>query len=114
MDRFPWITNGGQELITIGYQWFKLLVKMFLDIENLYIVRNQPIESIRIRELKKSNGRLQVHIQNSIDGVQDIVTKYEDLSRSVCELCGAYGTFRAFCEMVLCDSCSHKNEFFKI
>ena len=51
----------------------------------------------RICQIKEKFGGLRFYIGGASDEVHDIISKYEELSYSVCEVCGEKGELRKDC-----------------
>lgn len=94
-----------------GSGWYDLIYNLCLEIEESYINTGNKDELLllRVDQVKEKFGELRFYTGNEIYAVSDIVSKYEDLSHNVCELCGKAGTMRNDGWMVvLCDECIEK------
>jgi ribosomal protein L40E len=122
--RFPWTEAKDwdwEEVKGRGYfvycqvddGWFNLLWQLFEEIENHYKATNQEhrLQDLIIDELKEKYGCLRVYVTNDIYGVDHILDKYEDLSKEVCERCGAKGSMRKRLGVaVRCEVCFNNNK----
>ena len=85
-DQFDFV----QCSLEIGNGWMELVYKMLVEIDDLYFKRDCNIDVI-ILQIKEKYGSLRVS-DNKLDAeIGFIVSKYEQLSKSTCEICGAEG-----------------------
>jgi hypothetical protein len=117
LERYPWIhpkkleegnlPNPWQLFgIECGDGWFQLLWNLFGEIEKKYKEKGRRVE-IEISQIKEKYGTLNVYLWSDIPEIQHLVEKYETLSESVCEQCGAKGRLREVRDWLstLCDRC---------
>lgn len=71
--------------------WFDLIYNCCKEIDELYKQRNKDSSEIKIYQIKEKYGALCIYLGNYIDGVSEIVNKYEDESVNICEICGQRG-----------------------
>lgn len=103
LDRFSWtearnIWTGNQ----LGFPfpcecsdgWYQLIYDCMGEIENLYKEKGADINTLRIEQIKEKYGGLRVYVGNFINGVDDIIDKYETKSYEVCEICGEPGELK--------------------
>lgn len=68
----------------------------------------------RVSQVKEKFGGLRFYIENTPDGGNAIITKYENLSYSICETCGEAGSLRKGGWLrTLCDKHSEGRENLK-
>lgn len=103
MKKFPWFEAkniwSGEKLNSPYYcecddGWYNLIYNCCKDIEQLYKSKNADINTLRILQIKEKYGTLRIYLDNYIDGTDDIVTKYENLSSEICEVCGDKGSLK--------------------
>lgn len=103
MDQFPWLE--AKNVFTdkrLGFPlpcecddgWYQLIYDCLEEIEQLYKSKNADISELRFYQIKEKYARLMIYMGNYIDGVMDILSKYEDLSAKTCEVCGESGSIR--------------------
>lgn len=120
MERFPWFEARnvwtGEKLgiaypCECGNGWGQLIYNCMEEIELLYQNKNADISELHIYQIKEKYARLMIYLGNYIDGVMDILSKYEDLSANTCEVCGASGEvcMKNFWIKSLCKK--HRDEF---
>lgn len=84
--------------------WFNLIYNCFKEIQELYNKSNISISNLIVYQIKEKYGGLRIYLGSYIDGVQEIVNKYEKLSYEICEICGEKGKtrgkvwFKTLCE----------------
>lgn len=71
--------------------WYELIYYLCKEIEILYELKNKDVMSLNIEQIKEKYGKLRFYVGNYIDGVMEIVNKYEALSTKTCEVCGKEG-----------------------
>jgi hypothetical protein len=118
LTRFPWLEEKDLDTVEktgeivscgVGVGWHDLLSNMFVELENLYKSMNESIEDIGFYEIREKHGLLRVYTNKGIEGVQEILNKYEALSERVCEICGQTGELRNDgWTVVVCDDCLEK------
>ena len=93
--------------LPVGEGWYELLRKMFCEIEQTMGRLNTDIRLIHPMVIEEKYGFLNVHIKTSLNGLQEIIDKYESISESVCERCGSeQGSLKDIgWNFVLCNSC---------
>lgn len=99
MSQFPWFeakTIWGENLgCGMGCDcddgWYNLIHDFCKELDDFYKTKNKNINKIKIYQIKEKYGTLRIYLGNYIDGVDDIVAKYEDLSGEICEMCGNIG-----------------------
>lgn len=103
MDRFPWFEArnvwtdkklGFPTPCSCGDGWYQLIHNCLEEIENLYKGKNANINTLRINQIKEKYGGLRIYVGNFINGVDDIIDKYEDKSYEICEFCGELGELK--------------------
>ena len=73
-----------------GTGWYEIIYKMCVEIDDLYFKRDCNID-VTILQIKEKYGALRVS-DNKLDAeIGFIVSKYEELSKHTCEICGAEG-----------------------
>lgn len=75
-----------------GDGWYQLIHDLCQEITDLYKDKNADITKLRVHQVKQKYGGLRFYVGSYIDGVMDIINKYEHLSYEVCEVCGEPGT----------------------
>ena len=75
--------------------WMELIYKMCVEIDDLYFYLNRECE-MSILQCKEKFGSLRIYYNADeydevTDIIADIIIKYEQLSKSTCEICGAEG-----------------------
>lgn len=119
MNRFSWFEAKnvwtGEKLgfpfpCAHGDGWYKLIYDCMDEIENLYEEKGANIDTLIIEQIKEKFGGLRVYLSNYIDGVDDIITKYENKCYEVCEICGDVGKLRrnGGWYRTVCDACAEK------
>ena len=74
--------------LEIGNGWYELVYKMCVEIDDLY---EENIGKISILQIKEKYGIMRIVASTSNKELDDIIEKYEQLSKSTCEICGAEG-----------------------
>ena len=72
--------------------WFNIIYNCCKEIDDLYKSKNANINDLIIYQVKEKYGELCFYVGNYIDGVQEIIDKYEEESAKTCEVCGKYGS----------------------
>jgi len=87
---FPWV-DSTQFDCGDGWQW--IIVAMLKEIDDYYF-KARRICKIDIIQCKEKFGYIDMYYyvdDKSRDAISKIVAKYEQLSKSTCEICGAEG-----------------------
>jgi len=88
--------------------WYDIINDLAKEITIHHKMRHQKRELRRINvvQIKEKFGTLRFYADNTTKTVDNIIAKYEDLSATTCELCGAPGKLRKLQWMqTLCDKC---------
>ena len=120
IEDFPWFEAKnvwtGEELgyavgCECGDGWYDLIYNCCKEIDELYNSKNANINNLRIYQIKEKYGTLQIYLGNYIDGVNEIIDKYEKSSCRICEICGDRGRLEVKGGWIktLCEK--HKNNF---
>ena len=85
-----------------GWQW--LVLNLLREIDDLY---EDNINKISILQIKEKYGILRIYASTSNKELDDIIEKYEHLSKHTCEICGAEGKMirDEYWIMVRCEDC---------
>lgn len=85
--------------------WYQLIYDLCQELNDLYISKGVDPSEILVMQVKEKFGQLRFYTGGLIDGAHDIISKYEDKSYEVCEVCGDDGTlcikggwYRTLCE----------------
>lgn len=86
--------------------WFDIIYNLCKEINELYKSKGRNINDLNIEQVKEKYGELRFYVGNYIDGVMEIIDKYEALSCKTCEVCGKEGklTGKRWVR-TLCDEC---------
>ncbi|OQA48419.1 MAG: hypothetical protein BWY47_01052 [Bacteroidetes bacterium ADurb.Bin302] len=120
MDRFPWFearnvfTNkklGFPHPCECDNGWYQLIYNCMEEIEQHYKSCNADISKLRIYQIKEKFASLRIYLGSYLDGIGNIINKYEDLSVKICEICGEPGHIcvKGSWFQCLCDK--HRDEF---
>ena len=86
--------------------WFKLIYSMCKEIDELYKAKGKDVNELNIEQIKEKFGRLRIYMGNYIEGVNEIIERYERLSENTCERCGKLGEIRGKSWVqTLCNEC---------
>ena len=103
MEKYPFmeakcVFTGQKSKFPVGCEfddgWFELIDSMCQEIQEFYRKNREDMDDIIVLQAKEKYGKLNFYIGNYIKGVFDIVNKYQEKSRTVCELCGENGALR--------------------
>lgn len=103
MNEFPWfearnIWTGERLGFPISCEcsdgWYDLIYKMCQEIDLFYKEKNKDIFQFRIEQIKEKYAGLNIYISNYIEGIEEIIEKYEEKSYYICEVCGIEGSVR--------------------
>lgn len=121
LEKFPWMESKDETGKGLGYctpcwigdGWYDLIINLCNEIQEHYNKNNSDINTIRIYEVKEKYGYLRVDVENNIEGIYDIINKYEDESGKICDTCGEQGSphVRNNWIQVLCKSCAEKKGY---
>lgn len=114
MEKFPWfearnVWTGKKLSIPHPCEcddgWYDLIYNFCKDTEELYKSKNEDIFDIIIVQIKEKYGTLRIYLAGYLDGIDNIITKYENLSAKTCEICGDKGKLSTdgFWYKTLCD-----------
>ena len=103
-----------------GDGWYQLLYDLCQEITDRYEKYNEEVD-IEVGQVKEKFGTLRFYYYHKdIDtpsneirkDIEQIVRKYENHSKFVCEMCGKEGTIRTDIPWIktLCDDCCKKIE----
>lgn len=108
--RFKWLNN---KEVWCGDGWYKLMWDFMEELEEHYKLKNEDINTLCISQIKEKYGTLRIYVSNYIDGVYEIIEKYEDKSEVVCDICGEHGSLHIKNGWVktLCKKCAAEQEF---
>lgn len=83
--------------------WYDLIHDLCQDIQNYCNTNNVNTDNLRLLQVKEKFGLLRFyHILDKnndavyLDGIEDIVIKYEKLSGHICEICGDNGETQVY------------------
>lgn len=71
--------------------WYQIIHDLCEELEDYYMKNNADPFDIYVVQIKEKFGGLRFYTNGLIDGADDIISKYEDLSYNTCEVCGAPG-----------------------
>ena len=85
--------------------WHELIYRAMVEISDLY---EDNIDQISILQIKEKYGIMRIVANTSNKELDDIIEKYEQLSKSTCEICGAEGKLikDGYWIKVRCEECS--------
>ena len=88
-----------------GDGWYNLLSNLCTEITSAYAEKGLKA-NIEVSQVKEKYGSLRFYSNGSLN-IEEIISKYEDISERTCELCGQPGkTFvRNEWWMTRCDAC---------
>lgn len=94
-----------------GDGWYPLIYELCFDIQTLYNREEKDSSNLIVEEVKEKYGGLRFYVSGYIDGVLEIIDKYEALSLETCEDCGSKGTVitKNGWTMVRCEKCKEKS-----
>jgi hypothetical protein len=74
--------------------WFKAFGKQMLEELKRFIVEKRPgfLYEYTITDIKEKYGSLRWYDNGTLEGMYNIINKYEELSLSTCIICGKEGT----------------------
>lgn len=118
MDEFPFMEarnlwDGESLNYPIGCEcddgWFDIIYNLCREIDNLYKSKNKDSGQLRVEQVKEKFGGLRFYVGNYIDGVMEIIDRYETLSYKACEKCGEKGKLiQTGWWITLCGECVQK------
>ena len=94
--------------------WLPLINSMCQEIQEIIDIKYPEFktceEPFEFSQIKEKNGRLVCYISFGNYEIFDIMDKYEEQSRNVCEMCGMKGEMRDLSNwyQTLCDMCFSK------
>lgn len=114
ISRFPWVVDSMYPLYINGYckievndGWFTLIWSMFTEFDEIY--KSKPYHALIIRQVKEKFGVLTVYVYTDIPDIDDLIKKYEELSKSTCYDCGGEGYLQLVNgRKTLCNDCGKK------
>lgn len=74
-----------------GDGWFDLVYELCKEIENTYKEKQKELDEFTVLQVKSKFGGLRFYTAGQIEGIQEIIDKYEEKSYSICEECGEKG-----------------------
>jgi len=83
---FPWF----DVYVECGDGWQWIILDMLREIDDLYFNVGREVD-IEILQVKEKWGFLNVYHNSYHNDVNEIITRYTELSKSTCEICGAEG-----------------------
>jgi hypothetical protein len=86
--------------------WHDLIANMVTEVKEA--LAKEPILDFSFLQVKQKFGQLRVYCHPHRDDISKIITKYEDLSLEVCELCGNESTENTESMRVRCVDCLGK------
>lgn len=108
IQKYPTLFPGGEPECGVNFEvgWSKLLDDMCQELvmtsETCIIIQvKQKLAKLRVNFVEESKSEM------IFNKVNDIISKYEELSMYTCELCGGYGKkyIRGGYMMIKCASC---------
>lgn len=63
--------------------WFHLIYNLCTELKELYDSQGVPTNLIHVLQVKEKWGGLRFYVGDTIDGGQEIISKYEDLSFNI-------------------------------
>lgn len=103
MDRFPWFEARneytGEKLrfpvsCECGDGWYQLIYDCLQEVEEFCNKNKIDTSILHVSQVKEKYASLRIYFENYINEIDDIVNKYEELSVSICEICGEPGTIK--------------------
>lgn len=92
--------------IETGDGWYNLLF------DSLSKIINIAPDNFEIVQIKEKFGRLTIYSDNSTEQIDDIISKAEKASQSICEICGAPGKLsKGNWILTLCETCEKRERF---
>lgn len=89
-----------------GDGWFPIIWELCNELNNLYLQNGVNPNNIIVQQIKEKYGTLRFYTGGLIEGGNDIINKYEDLSAETCEVCGKQGKLTdTRWVQTLCDDC---------
>ena len=90
--------------------WYQLTHDLCQELTDLYIANGINPDTIDIMQVKEKFAGLRFYTGGLIEGGNEIIQKYEDISFETCEICGEQGTVcrRGTWYATLCDK--HRDE----
>lgn len=88
---FPWVGKNFYPECLDGWQW--IILDMLREIDDYYFNLNRECD-VLILQVKEKWGMVRIYFtcdDEDFEDVNNIATKYEQLSKSTCELCGEEG-----------------------
>lgn len=77
-----------------GEGWNDLLLDLFRDLDVAFREDNVNPDHILLSQIKEKFGGLRVYLSPETVKVEEVIRKYEELSYTVCEVCGKPGKLR--------------------
>lgn len=73
--------------------WYEIIRDMFSEVDRLLNKKNSEgnEDHFRFSQIKEKWGLLRVYYYGYFDGIDEIISKYEKKSSSICEYCGSKG-----------------------
>lgn len=77
----------------------------------LPLIKRCKIEGVEITQIKEKYGGLRFYVASANDSLYAAIDDAEDLSYTICELCGEPGEAREGCWIqTMCDVCNNKDK----
>ena len=87
-----------------GDGWFDVIHNLCKELNELYLSKNKNPDDIFVLQVKEKYGGLRFYTNGLIEGGYEIISKYENLSETTCEICGEIGKIRGdYWLKCLCD-----------
>ena len=95
-----------------GDGWYQLLHNLCQEITDYYNEKGADTSKIHILQIKEKFGELRFYHNGLIEGSEDIIDKYTDISLQTCMSCGNKGKLRNYGGWLttLCDSCEEERK----
>ena len=104
---FPWFNT----IIECDDGWYELIYNCLKEIEEFCKTKNKPYPEIA--QIKEKYSSLRIYTYDFDLGIDEIIDKYESMSKSICEHCGSYGqlSINGGYYRTLCEDCRSELRF---
>jgi hypothetical protein len=77
--------------IECGNGWYTIIDNMFEEIYQIYKSNKKEVSKLHVLQIKEKFGQLRVYMAGFNDDIEEIINRYEDISKITCEACGEIG-----------------------
>lgn len=118
-SEFPFMRNWDHEkgthedtavLCEVSDGWLPLIYDLCSEIKEYMLKNNLDLNSLHMAQIKEKYAELRVYCDGGDSNIYEIISKYEEKSNSICEVCGRAGRLRNVngWMVTICEKCETK------